>query len=125
MEGVIRKGLGNRLLLSKLFSAAAAMSRNSNRKTKCSAAPANAPPSMRRSKATNAADLVKVAMIRLNASLSIPLPLQVHDELLFECPKDDAKDCASEIQKVMEGVHPLAVPLKVNVSSGKNWDDAH
>src|SRR5262249_14599381 len=54
-----------------------------------------------------AADLVKLAMIRLNESLSIPILLQVHDELLFECPADDVKECAEEIRSVMENVHPL------------------
>jgi DNA polymerase-1 len=72
-----------------------------------------------------AADLVKLAMIRLNESLPIPVLLQVHDELLFECPKEDVEDYAKEIQKTMEMVFPLAVPLKVNVGQGLNWEDAH
>lgn len=72
-----------------------------------------------------AADLVKLAMIRLNESLPIPMLLQVHDELLFECPKEDAETYAHEIRKTMEDIYPLAVPLKVNVGIGKNWEDAH
>lgn len=72
-----------------------------------------------------ASDLVKLAMIRLNESLPIPMLLQVHDELLFECPKEDAEVYASEIKKTMEEIHPLAVPLKVNVGFGRNWEDAH
>lgn len=72
-----------------------------------------------------AADLVKLAMIQVNASLSIPLLLQVHDELLFECPVDDADEMCGEVKDIMESVYKLKIPLKVNVSHGKNWDDAH
>jgi DNA polymerase-1 len=69
-----------------------------------------------------AADLVKLAMTRLNESLPIPLILQVHDELLFECPKEDVEVHSAEIRRTMEEIHPLAVPLKVNVSSGTSWE---
>lgn len=72
-----------------------------------------------------ASDLVKLAMIRVYESLPIPLLLQVHDELIFECAKDEAKDMAEEIKKLMETVYKLKVPLKVNVGVGDNWDDAH
>jgi DNA polymerase-1 len=72
-----------------------------------------------------ASDLVKLAMIRVHESLPIPLLLQVHDELLFECPDDEAKDYAKDIKEMMENVYQLKVPLKVNVGIGKNWDDAH
>jgi DNA polymerase-1 len=72
-----------------------------------------------------ASDLVKLAMIRVHDSLPIPLLLQVHDELLFECPEEDAEQMADDIKQIMESVHKLNVPLKVNVGIGKNWDDAH
>lgn len=72
-----------------------------------------------------ASDLVKLAMIRVHESLPIPLLLQVHDELLFECPDDEAEGYAKDIQQIMESVFELSVPLKVNVGIGKNWDDAH
>lgn len=72
-----------------------------------------------------AADLVKLAMIKVHQSLPVPLLLQVHDELLFECPKQDAELMCGEIKTIMESVYPLKVPLKVNVGTGKNWDDAH
>jgi len=72
-----------------------------------------------------ASDLVKLAMIRLNDSLTIPMLLQVHDELLFECSQADVKDCEAEIRSVMENVYPMRVPLKVNVAHGKTWEDAH
>ncbi|MBX3021548.1 MAG: DNA polymerase I [Bdellovibrionales bacterium] len=72
-----------------------------------------------------AADLVKLAMIKVHESLPIPLLLQVHDELLFECPEEDAKEMCLEIKQIMESAYKLNVPLKVNVGTGKNWDDAH
>ncbi len=72
-----------------------------------------------------ASDLVKLAMIRVHESLPIPLLLQVHDELIFECPEDEAAEMSEEIKAIMENVHQLKVPLKVNVGVGLNWDDAH
>lgn len=72
-----------------------------------------------------AADLVKLAMIQVHRSLPVPLLLQVHDELLFECPTEEAEDTAADIKKIMESIYPMKVPLKVNVGLGPNWDDAH
>ncbi|HMN67361.1 MAG TPA: DNA polymerase I [Bdellovibrionales bacterium] len=72
-----------------------------------------------------ASDLVKLAMIQLHQKMPIPLLLQVHDELIFEAPEDEAEDYAKDIRRQMENVFTLKVPLKVNVGIGKNWDDAH
>lgn len=72
-----------------------------------------------------ASDLVKLAMIKVHESLPLPLLLQVHDELLFECPKRDAELMCADIKHIMENVYKLNVPLKVNVGVGPNWDDAH
>jgi len=72
-----------------------------------------------------ASDLVKLAMIKVHENLPVPVLLQVHDELIFEAPKEDAEELCEDIKKIMENVHQLKVPLKVNVSSGLNWDDAH
>jgi DNA polymerase I len=72
-----------------------------------------------------ASDLVKLAMIRVHQNLPVPVLLQVHDELIFECAKEDAEELSVEIKKIMENVHQLNVPLKVNVGAGLNWDDAH
>jgi len=72
-----------------------------------------------------ASDLVKLAMIHAHESLPIPLLLQVHDELLFECPEEDAEELKVEIKSIMESVAQLKVPLRVNVGVGLNWDDAH
>ena len=69
----------------------------------------------------SASDLVKKAMISLNESLPIPILSQVHDELLFECPKEELEKECQEIQSLMETDDILQVPLKVNLSSGPNW----
>lgn len=72
-----------------------------------------------------ASDLVKLAMIEAHNNLPIPLVLQVHDELIFESPKEEAETWCEEIKDIMENVFEMKVPLKVNVASGANWDDAH
>lgn len=78
----------------------------------------------------SAADLMKLAMIRVHKALKkLELParmiLQVHDELILEVRDDAAEDAAALLKKEMEGVYPLSVPLVVDVASGKNWDEAH
>ena len=72
-----------------------------------------------------ASDLVKKAMIQLNESLPIPIVSQVHDELLFECPGQLVEGESQEITSIMENEKTLKVPLKVNLSVGKNWFMAH
>jgi DNA polymerase-1 len=47
--------------------------------------------------------------------------LQIHDELVFEVPKDELLEVESIVKKTMESVYPLKVPLKVNIAVGKNW----
>ncbi len=78
----------------------------------------------------SAADLMKLAMIRVHRALqesrmSARMILQVHDELIVEVKKDAAKDAAALLKKEMEGVYPLSVPLLVEVATGNNWDEAH
>jgi DNA polymerase-1 len=78
----------------------------------------------------SAADLMKLAMIRVhNALQKSRMParmiLQVHDELILEVRKDAAKDAAALLKKEMEGVYPLSVPLVVDVATGNNWGEAH
>ncbi|GBF05416.1 DNA polymerase I [Deinococcus aerius] len=73
-----------------------------------------------------AADIIKVAMVRLDAELEARgarLLLQVHDELLIEAPEDRAEDIASFTREVMEGAAELSVPLAVEVGVGPNWYD--
>lgn len=69
-------------------------------------------------------DLIKLAMIKIG---SMPLPgyllLQIHDELIFECPEKEASTLSEMVKKTMEEVYPLKVPLKVNVTVGKNWGE--
>lgn len=73
----------------------------------------------------SASDLVKMAMIELAHIKDTPLILQVHDELLFECPSDLCEKNIALIKNKMENVYKLKVPLKVNVAAGPNWDEAH
>ena len=76
-----------------------------------------------------AADLMKVAMIRLHAALAergAPgrLLLQVHDELILEADAGAAEAVAGLAREVMEGAAALAVPLKAEVGIGRSWADA-
>ena len=78
----------------------------------------------------SAADLIKVAMIRLSKNLkkiklNSKMILQVHDELLFECPVQEKKEIESLVRKEMEGACSLSVPLVVDIGWGKNWNEAH
>jgi DNA polymerase-1 len=75
-----------------------------------------------------AADLIKLAMIRLDAELRIRklksrMLLQVHDELLFEVPQDEVEPMKELVREKMEGVYPLTVPLLVETGVGPNWRD--
>ncbi|MBT6602094.1 MAG: DNA polymerase I [Nitrospina sp.] len=78
----------------------------------------------------SAADLIKVAMIRLSRKLkklklNSKMILQVHDELVFECPVSEKKEIESLVRKEMEGASTLSVPLVVDIGWGKNWHEAH
>lgn len=73
----------------------------------------------------SSSDLVKMAMIQADADVKTDLLLQVHDELLFECKKSDSESETKIIRETMEKVVSLKVPMKVNISSGKNWEEAH
>lgn len=76
-----------------------------------------------------AADLIKLAMIRIDAALGerkleTGMLLQVHDELLFETPPGEVEEVSRLVKREMEQVRPLAVPLSVDVGIGDNWRDA-
>ncbi len=78
----------------------------------------------------SAADIIKAAMLAVENSqalkdLKAELILQVHDELLLECPEDNATDVARHLEKIMVSVYTLKVPLAVDYSTGKNWAKAH
>jgi DNA polymerase-1 len=75
-----------------------------------------------------AADLIKLAMIRIDAelrrsNLKSRMLLQVHDELVFEVPKDELDAMKRLVTQQMEDVYQLQVPLKVEVGVGPNWRD--
>ena len=77
-----------------------------------------------------AADLIKVAMIRIHQALSemnlkSKMLLQVHDELLFEVPPKELQTVVEYVTKIMEGVYELNVPLKVDIKTGENWAKVH
>jgi DNA polymerase-1 len=77
----------------------------------------------------SAADLIKKAMIHLDAALLRGIPearllLSVHDELVLECPAPLAGETAALAKATMEGVAALAVPLTVDVGQGRNWAEA-
>ena len=75
-----------------------------------------------------AADLIKIAMIRIDAELRehklrSRMLLQVHDELVFEVPEGEVDTMKRLVTERMEHVHELKVPLKVEVGTGPNWRD--
>ncbi|HEV2670797.1 MAG TPA: DNA polymerase I [Gemmatimonadales bacterium] len=77
----------------------------------------------------SAADLIKIAMIRIHATLQqaglgAKMVLQVHDELVFEVAEHEADSAGGLVKREMEGVADLGVPLVVSVGAGKNWIDA-
>ena len=77
----------------------------------------------------SAADLIKLAMIRVDRALSQKFPdarllLQVHDELIVECPEEMAPEVADLISKEMEQVATLHVPLVAEAKWGSSWYEA-
>lgn len=77
----------------------------------------------------SAADLIKLAMIRVDAWLSQQCPqakliMQVHDELVLEVPEADCERVASALKDCMEQAAHLSVPLVIEVGQGTNWDEA-
>ncbi|MEZ4872166.1 MAG: DNA polymerase [Bdellovibrionales bacterium] len=72
-----------------------------------------------------ASDIVKLAMIEAYKSIESRMLLQVHDELIFSCHESIVDDELKDIVSIMENCFSLKVPLKVNASTGKNWDEAH
>jgi len=78
----------------------------------------------------SAADIVKTAMLRLDKRLAeeksdARLLLQVHDELILECPKDTAAKTAELVKTEMEQAVKLSVPLRVSVETGSRWGSFH
>lgn len=78
----------------------------------------------------SAADIVKIAMVKVAQSLQdnglkAKLILQVHDELIVDCPKQEQQQVEQIVKKSMEGAYKLLVPLTVDVKSSYRWSDGH
>jgi DNA polymerase-1 len=78
----------------------------------------------------SAADIVKLAMLRVNRALRAELPdvkllLQVHDELLLEAPERDVEAARALLAREMEAAVSLSVPLRVSVEAAVSWGDLH
>ncbi len=77
-----------------------------------------------------AADIIKIAMVQVferlrREGLRARLLLQVHDELIVECPEDERERVSAILKQEMEQAAVLSVPLTVEVKSGKSWAEAH
>ena len=77
-----------------------------------------------------AADIMKLAMVNVDRvlkkqALSAKLVLQVHDELIVECPEEEAECVRKILKEEMENVVRLSVPLTVDAKTGKTWAEAH
>jgi DNA polymerase-1 len=80
-----------------------------------------------------AADILKRAMIDIHGALArssstsgtrTRMILTVHDELVFEAPKEQAEEAAAQVKELMQNAVALAVPLDVDVGYADNWRDA-
>jgi DNA polymerase I len=77
-----------------------------------------------------AADIIKIAMINIyeylrHENLKTRMILQVHDELLFDAPKEEVDIVTPKIVELMTNALPLSVPMEVGLGVGKNWLEAH
>ena len=77
----------------------------------------------------SAADLIKIAMIKVvermkKEKVKSKLLLQIHDELIFEVPKEEMETMISLVKEEMENVLELKVPLQASISCGKTWYEA-
>lgn len=78
----------------------------------------------------SAADLIKIAMVRVQkkldeSQLRARMLLQVHDELVFECPKEEVDEVTALVKREMEEAFAFTVPLQTEVGVGHNWLEAH
>jgi DNA polymerase-1 len=78
----------------------------------------------------SAADLIKIAMIKIQkqldeSDLTARMLLQVHDELVFECPKSEVDQLSQLVRQHMENAMSLDVPLIVDIGQGRDWLEAH
>ncbi|MCH7725175.1 MAG: DNA polymerase I [Planctomycetes bacterium] len=78
----------------------------------------------------SAADICKLAMLEINRRFKVSgveakMVLQIHDELLFEAPKNEVADVTKVVRECMERPYDLDVPLKVDIGTGTSWAKAH
>jgi len=84
----------------------------------------------------SAADIMRLSMIKINnlfdktSSYKTKMLLQIHDELVFESPKEEIEEIVPIIKKNMSSVsssehHQFSIPLTVDINSGNNWGEAH
>ena len=78
----------------------------------------------------SASDIIKIAMINVSRELTkrnlkAKLIMQVHDELIIDCPKDEVDEVKEILRRNMENAYKLNVPLVVEVKSAYRWDEAH
>jgi len=78
----------------------------------------------------SAADLIKIAMVKVDsalkaARLSAKMVLQIHDELVFDVPKDEVEAVKEIVSREMTSAYDFGVPLEVGMGVGENWLDAH
>jgi DNA polymerase-1 len=75
-----------------------------------------------------AADIMKIAMIRIpsalqSAGLTGKMLLQVHDELVLECPEKEMEKTAQVVQGTMSNAYPMSIPLETEARAGVNWGE--
>lgn len=75
-----------------------------------------------------AADIMKIAMIKIPpalkaAGLKGKMLLQVHDELVLECPKNEVQKTAQVVQQTMSNAYPMSIPLETEARAGANWGE--
>lgn len=117
-QGYVETILGRRLYLTEINT------RNLQRQRAAERAAVNAPLQ------GTAADIIKIAMINIDAALSkssldARMIMQVHDELVFEVAETDLDPMLKLIEDKMTHVLNLEVPLLVDIGVGSNWDEAH
>ena len=77
-----------------------------------------------------AADIIKLAMVNTDRRLEKEIPqarliMQVHDELIIECPENKAEEAARLLKQEMESAVSLTVELRADVGVGKSWYETH
>jgi len=75
-----------------------------------------------------AADIMKIAMLKIppalkKAKLKAKMLLQVHDEIVLECPKSELEKTAKVVKETMANAHPLSIPLSTEARYGVNWGE--